>query len=139
VDAHFNLACALQELRRIAPAVSQYRRVLDLQPLHPQATSRLAWILATHPDAKMRNAADAVQLAERLQHARSVPKWEALDVLAAAYAETGRFEEAFTLAGKAVELLKSEGNKERAGEINARLEIYRTRQPYRDRAFADAP
>jgi tetratricopeptide (TPR) repeat protein len=130
VDANFNLACALQDSRRIEDAVTQYRRVLELQPNHSQATRKLAWILATHPDASVRNATDAARLAERLQGFRSIPKWEALDILAAAYAEAGRFDEAVKAAEMALESAETEPTKHQIGEIRTRLELYRGGRPY---------
>ena len=71
---------------------------------------KLAWLLATYPDAKSRDGAEAVQLAERgcALTDRRIPAL--LDTLAVAYAEAGDFARANELIGvmNAFEELRSE-------------------------------
>ncbi len=57
-----------------------------------------------------------------------------LDTLAAAYAEAGHFDEAVATARKAVELAAAAGQNTLAGQIEARLQLYRQQKPFRDRA-----
>jgi len=54
----------------------------------------LAWLLATCPDEKLRNGAQAVALAEKSRRARSIDWRWSRGLLAAAYAEMGRFQDA---------------------------------------------
>ena len=66
----------------------------------------LAWLLATHPDAQVRDGAAAVAVAEETQRASAAEragKEDAglLDTLAAAYAEAGRYAEAVAAEVKA--------------------------------------
>jgi len=90
-----------------------------------------AWVLATHPDASVRQAATAVEMGER---AAFVSRWgdpTVLDTLAAAYAEAGRFEDAVATAEKALGLAEAAGI-DRATRIAERIEGYRRGVPYRD-------
>jgi hypothetical protein len=57
---------------------------------------------------------------------------EALDVLAAAYAEAGRFAEAVTTARRARYLAGAAGAGALAAAIAARLARYENGEPYRD-------
>ena len=54
---------------------------------------------------------------------------EVLDTLAAAYAESGRFDAAVRSAGKAVELAEGLGNRQLAAEIRQRLQSYQAGKP----------
>jgi Flp pilus assembly protein TadD len=95
----------------------------------------LAWILATHPDSSVRNGTQAVKLAEaacRLdpQQARF---WGTLD---AAYAESGRFEEAIATAERAAKLATSQGLNAISEAARDRLKRYRTAQPFRQGSAA---
>ena len=54
-----------------------------------------------------------------------------LDPLAAAYANSGRFDEAVEAAEKALELAEVLGNEPLATGIGSRLKLYRSNQPYR--------
>ena len=57
---------------------------------------------------------------------------DVLDVLAAAYAELARFDEACTTAEQAAKLARASKQDELAGRIEARLEAYRSRRPHRE-------
>ena len=78
---------------RPAEAVVRFRAALAIDGGNAQALSGLAWIRATASDPALRDASEAVALAERAAAgaSRSVA---AFDALAAAYASAGRFEEA---------------------------------------------
>ena len=56
----------------------------------------------------------------------------ALDALAAAYAETGKFDEAARTAAKAAELALAAGDKKRAEQIESRRRLYEAGKPYRE-------
>ena len=53
-----------------------------------------AWILATNPNASVRDGAEAVELAQRAVKLSGGQEPAILDTLAAAYAEAGRFADA---------------------------------------------
>jgi len=132
VEAHHNLGMALSQQRKVAEAIAQYREVLRLKPDWPPALSKLAWILAADPDASCRNGPEAVQSAQRLCEVTDYHQAEALDVLAAAWAEAGRFSDATEAAQKAVELANAAGQGDLVARIQERLKLYQAGGPYRE-------
>ncbi len=63
MEAHINLAIVLTQLGKAREAVEHYRTALRLNPHTPLALRKLSWILATNPDPKLRDGAEAVRLA----------------------------------------------------------------------------
>ena len=55
-----------------------------------------------------------------------------LDTMAAAYAEAGRFDEAVKAEQRAVESADQAGEKGRAAKLRQRLQLYESRQPFRE-------
>ena len=92
-----------------------------------KSANALAWMLATSPYTEVRNGPEAVQYAGQAASGpnRKVP--EILDTLAAAYAETGEFDQAISVERQAIALLK-EGPASRGFAL--RLELYKARKPY---------
>ena len=116
---------------RRAEAAAAFRRGLAAAPDDPRLAARLAWLLATAPEDGLRDGAEAVRLAEAASRATGDRLAEALDVLAAAYAEAGRFAEAATTAARARDLAAAAGDARLAGEIAARRALYGEGKPYR--------
>ena len=113
-------------------AIAYYREALRVQPDLAEAMNNLAWIYATHPDAALRNGAQAVQFAERACELTGRQRVVYLGTLAAAYAEAGRFPEAIKTAQSAYELGLATGEKQLA-EINHKLlELYQAGKPFRE-------
>jgi tetratricopeptide (TPR) repeat protein len=109
-------------------ALDNFTQAARLDPSGPSSYASPAWTQATCPVEACRNGKKAVELAT---HACQITGWKdswCLDVLGAAYAETGDFANATKYAQKAVELAN---NLERP-EIAKRLELYGMHQPYRD-------
>ena len=98
----------------------------------PEVLSSLAWILASHQDAEIRDGAQAVRLAQRACQLTGYKVPEVLDTLAAAYAELGQFEQAVKSAQRAGELARKAGMKRLAEDIQARMELYKAKQAYRE-------
>ncbi len=95
-----NLGLALTRLGRVDEAVAEYEKVLKINPHDAGAYNSLASIRATHPDPRFRDGAAAVTFARRaVELSPNDPT--ALDTLAAAYAEAGRFPEAVRTAEQA--------------------------------------
>ena len=115
-------------------ALIYYTQAVRLKPDWPEALNDLAWILATHPQAKIRNGPEAVRLAKRaseLSGGKVARFWATLD---AAYGEAGRFADAVNAAEKARELALAADEKDIAQAAEERLILYRKRQPYRQQA-----
>jgi Flp pilus assembly protein TadD len=105
-------------------------QALRLQPDSAENQRRRAWFLATSPFAGQRNAAAALEHAERAFQLGDEPSAEILDTLAAALAATGDFDKAQSIAKKALQLIDAEKNPVLAGEVQARLELYQRKKPY---------
>ena len=125
------LGMLLTKAGRPAEAVAQLRKVLEHSPNAADAQSHLAWLLATSPDAGLRNGADAVRLAEAAVKQTGDTQIFSLDVLAASYAEVGRFDDAARVAARAFEAAIGTQNVGMAAEIRARQRLYEAGQPYR--------
>ncbi len=142
VEAHNNLGVALADAGRTSEALAQYQEALRLKPDDAEAAeiyNNLAWLEATYPEPRNRNGTDAIRLAKQaiLLFKRANPRF--LDTLAAAYAEIGQFSEAVSNAERALELARAGGNQALAEEIQARLALYRARQPFRQGPHAAQP
>ena len=96
LGAHYVLACGLAAHNQARQAEEEFRRALDaVQPSEsPDVDNNRAFIMATCPVASLRNASEAVKLAERADKKTGGRQPYILDTLAAAYAEAGRFDEA---------------------------------------------
>lgn len=131
VEPHYNLGIIYANKRDFERAIHHYKKALYLNPNMAQALYNLSWILASCEDEKFRNGAEAVELAERLCKIAKNNQPLALNALAAAYAETGKFDEAVTVARKALELASKQGSKKLVLGLNKRLELYKKGQPCR--------
>jgi Flp pilus assembly protein TadD len=83
--------------------------------------------LATCPEDRLRNGAKAVELAKRVCQATAYKNAAALDVLAAACAETGRFPDAISAVTAALALPGL--SPETQAQLLQRLELYRAGRP----------
>jgi Flp pilus assembly protein TadD len=142
-EAHYELAVALSMRQKTAEAVAHYRIALRFSPDDARALNNLAWILAANPRPEIRDGAEAVRLAGRACQITHDSEPLFLGTLAAAYAETGRFDEAVATAQRAhdvaLELAQNAHDAAEAKSANALaarnlelLAIYRSRQPFHE-------
>ena len=127
------LADALLRSGQPAAAIEQYRQGLRLQADWWEGCWRLGWLLATHPDDRLRNGLEALELASRYRAASGERDVRALDLLAAAEAEVGNFDQATATAQRAVELWRGAdpaGTAVVAAE--QRLQQYQRRMAWRE-------
>ena len=130
-DALYNLARALTVEGEFEEAITRYRRALQVQPDARDALADFAWLLATHPDAKLRDPSEAVRLAERASRLTRRQDAAVLDVLATAYAAAGRFDQAVATARAALAALPASASQsELATSIQHRLNLYTKGRPY---------
>jgi tetratricopeptide (TPR) repeat protein len=113
-----------------AEAIASFREALQRDANDAETLTALARVLASDPEARLRNGADAVALAERAL-AVSGAEIPVLDALAMAYAETGRFKEAEETATFALNLARAGAGKAQVAELEERLKRYQSAQPYR--------
>jgi len=117
---------------RVAEAISQWQNALAVDPENGNAKSNLAWVLATCPDARVRNDSRAVALvalAEDAVHLSGGNNPILLRTSAAAYAEAGRFPEAIHAAQSGFELATSQHNWALADEFQGNIALYESGTP----------
>jgi tetratricopeptide (TPR) repeat protein len=137
-DGQFQLGLALMACGRGADATGAFMSALNRTPNAPNVLAKLAWVLATHPDEKLRRGEEAVFLANRANILTRSSEPEILDALAAALAEQKQFDDAITTATQAAALARKSGDEKRAAQIESRAAQYRTRSAVRDMSLAGA-
>jgi len=100
----------------------------DVRMQLTRALQGLAWLQATSKENSIRNGISAVKLATQACELTGWKDSMHLGTLAAAYAESGNFEEAVKTQTKAIELAKDAQKR----EMQSRLENYKAKQPYRE-------
>jgi tetratricopeptide (TPR) repeat protein len=131
-EAHLSLGRALVYLGDAPNGLRQMQEAVRLAPDWPLALSRLAWLLATSPDAVLRNGPEAVRLAEHACAVASRRNPALLDTLAAAYAEAGRFPEAINAAQEALALARTTGDEAAAARAENLLGCFQSGRPFRE-------
>jgi lipopolysaccharide biosynthesis regulator YciM len=99
----------------------------------------MAWVLATCPDASVRNGVKAVALVEQVEQVSQDGNPLVLETLATAYAETGRFSEAIAAAERAQQLAAQQGNASLADVLGKQIKLYQAGTPFRDTSMQVAP
>ncbi|MCI0462921.1 MAG: zinc metallopeptidase [Gemmataceae bacterium] len=127
--AYNNRGAALLKRGDYARAAADLRKAIQLQPDLPNAYKNLAWLQATCPEPEFRNGAEAVANAARAVRRTEGKAIAWLAILAAAHAEAGDFTEAVRWQAKCLD----ESPPEAKAELQARLDLYRARRPFRDR------
>jgi tetratricopeptide (TPR) repeat protein len=125
------LASANQNSGRYREALGAWRKALELDPGHPETSLQLAFLLATCPDPALRNGAEALALAQQVA-SQQPENVGALDALAAAQAEQGRWSEAVDTIGRALAVAERERIPEVA-QLRERATGYAQQRPYRPR------
>jgi tetratricopeptide (TPR) repeat protein len=133
-DAHNNLGGALLRKGNVDEAIVHFQKVLEIKPDHWEVQNNLAWVLATSPQASLRNGNKAVELAQRANQLTGGENPVILHTLAAAYAEVGRFSDARRSAQKAIELAQAAGQKDLAGQLNGELKLYEAGLPFHEKS-----
>lgn len=137
-DTHFHLANGLIAMGHTDQAISHLRRAVELNPESPYAANNLAWILATHPDDKLRNGKDAVALARKICESSHFSNPSTVATLAAALAEASQYEEAATMNQRAVALARQQNHSGLVEKLLKRQELFESNQAFRDNPGPDA-
>ncbi len=128
LQARTGLAALLARQGRFADAAAQYEKYLESSPSDIDVLSSLAWLYATCPAEAARNGKRALELVRTLIGLAQNPTPRMLDIIGAAYAETGQFPEALTAAIKALE--ETSPQDPLAEERQLRFELFKSRKPY---------
>ena len=131
-DAHNALGRALYQRGAVAEALANWREGIGLQPGDVATLRQVAWVLATCPTASLRNGSEAVALAVRALQLTGGRDAAVLDILAAAYAEAGRFADAALTAHRALSLIAPERQPEQAEALKRRIALYESQSPFRE-------
>ncbi len=131
-QGHLRYGQALAAEHRYGAAKGEYEKVLELHPGHREASERLAWLLATCPEASLRDGKEAVELAEGVRAPGGNESPQFLDTLGAAYAEAGEFEKAVETARRALELPATKEDPSLAAGIQSRLKLYEAHTAYHE-------
>ena len=130
--AEMNLGRALLGQGQVEQAIAHYQAAIKLEPNNGFFLNNLAWIRATHSQARFRNGQEAVQLAAQACQVTGYREPQLIGTLAAAYAEAGRFEEAVAASEKARDLAQAFGQQTLALKNQDLMQLFKTRQPYRE-------
>ncbi|MBK7876143.1 MAG: glycosyltransferase family 39 protein [Planctomycetes bacterium] len=130
-EAWTSLASATQTLGRWSEAIAAWRKARVLDPKDVVAPAQLAFLLATCPDDALRNGAEALAIATELASRAKPDDVAALDVLAAAQAESGRFDEALATIRRAIAVAEAQRNANLAQALRGRESAYAQRKPFR--------
>jgi tetratricopeptide (TPR) repeat protein len=132
VEARNTLGTALIQQGHVREALDQWQEALALQPENGNAASNLAWVFATCPEDSIRDGTRAVELAEKAFRISGGKIPMIYRVLAAAYAENGRFADAIETAQRGAELATSQGNPALAAELESNIALYQSGRLLRD-------
>lgn len=142
------LAILYDTRKDTAAVVKFYNKILELNPAHGFARAQLAWILSSCPEKSIRNGTRAVSLATPLIAMTKGLSARSFDILAAAYAECGDFQQALRYEKQALQLLSEQTTNNRVTTDNPaqehptqrlskesvvqRIEMYQQQRPYRE-------
>ena len=123
--AIFELAAIYVKGGNTLESVNYYRKGLKIDPNNIKASNNLAWLLATTQNKNIRNADEALAIANKIVNLTSNKNPDALDTLAAALAAKGRYSEAVKILGRAIGIINSSGNKALLKDYKKRLKSYK--------------
>ncbi|MGD1083255.1 MAG: tetratricopeptide repeat protein [Verrucomicrobiota bacterium] len=131
-DACANLGLAYFKKGEIQEAMGAWQQALEIKPDQLHVLNNLAWLLATTPDASLRDGARAVALAAQADQLSGGGNPMILHTLAAARAETGDYALAATTAQRGLELAVAQKNDALAATLQKEVQLYETRKPVRE-------
>ena len=131
-SGHRNLAAKAMLLAgRSQDGIAMYEALLEENRKAHQVKNDLAWSLATHSDAAVRDAKRALDLATQLAELSGYRDLHVLDTLAAAEANAGNLDQAIKQVTTARSLARAVGLTKLASEMTERLKTYQSGRPWR--------
>ncbi len=124
LEAHINLGDILLQQNNMDEAIAHFQKALQINPNNAEVQNNLAWVLATCPQAALRNGNKAVELAQRANQLTGNGNPVVLGTLAAAYAETGQFPKVLETAQRALQLAGTQSNIVLAEAIRSQIKLY---------------
>lgn len=140
-DAYLNIG-------KHAEAIADFDKALALKDDDESLLNNYAWVLATSPDDKLRDGTRALKMATKAAESSGYETPHILSTLAAAYAETGDYDNAQKWSKKSVELAQKEVDNAKPDDDKAKiegdrdqlkkeLESYQDHKPVRERQTAE--
>jgi protein O-mannosyl-transferase len=128
---HTSLGTALMRKGLVAEAIAHYEKSLAITPQSTVTLNNLALVFSTCSDARFRNGSRAVQLAEQADQLSGRKNPSVVRTLAAAYGESGRFNDAIAAAERALKLATARGDSALVSDLHMDLDLYRINLPRR--------
>jgi tetratricopeptide (TPR) repeat protein len=132
---HRNRGNVLMDKRDYERALASFNEAVRLDAKDADAADSAAWLMATAPDAKLRNGKRALELARKACELTEWKNGSYVDTLAAAYAETGNFAEA--IRHQQLALANTEFDQAEGRNARNRLALYKKNRPNRLRAAGE--
>jgi tetratricopeptide (TPR) repeat protein len=110
--------------------LAAYEEAIKLSPNEYFALKGLAWLLATCPDARLRDGRPAVKLATRAFELIYRLDKACVDTMAAAHAEVGNFEAAVELEREAIGMLPD--GAPNLEHYRVWMDAYEAKKPHRE-------
>ncbi len=130
-NVHYRRGRALRAQQKFADAQRDFAEALQRDADDSNLLTSWAWQLATCPDAKYRDGARALEFAIKANEKSKLTIAQRVDVLAACYAENGKFDEAIATQEKAIGLLKAKDAILKT-RMEERLSLYQAKRPFRE-------
>lgn len=127
----FQHATVARKLSDWPTAIASYRKVYEIEPRMVLAANNLSWVLATHPDEKLRNEKESLTLAREICQRTKNQQPLLLDTLAVAQAANGDFDGAVKTCQRALKIIRASGKGE-TDSIEKRIELFRQKKPFRE-------
>lgn len=115
-------------------ALADYGKAIEVDPTFATAYRNGSWLLATCPDARYRDAENAVIGAEKALDLAFGDRHLCLDTLAAAHANAGEFDKAIEVVQQAI----AEAPRGVQSFYATRLKMYQDQQPFRTQSAQQA-
>jgi protein O-mannosyl-transferase len=132
-DVYNNLGLVLVQQGQVEQAIADYQKALEINPQFVQARANLAWALATSPQTHLLSAV-AVKLAQQANQMTGGANPAILRILAAAYAQNGKFAEAIETGQRSWQLATDQNKAALAEALRTELDLYEKNIPWRVRS-----
>jgi tetratricopeptide (TPR) repeat protein len=119
------------KIHQFNEAIHDFTNAIYIDPNYYSANNDYAWFLATCPVATMRNGQQAIKYATKACDLTGWRKWECIDTLGVAFAESGDFEKAIDYEKQAVAIKGV--NDSAVLKIQNQILLYRQQQAYHEK------
>ncbi|MEX1042004.1 MAG: tetratricopeptide repeat protein [Pirellulaceae bacterium] len=111
-------------------AIQGYEKAMAIKNDDDGILNNYAWVLATSPQDEVRDGEKSIELAKKACEVTEYSRPHILSTLAAAYAETGDFENAKKWSQKALDI--ADGDPEMVEHLEKELESFKQEKPWRE-------